>query len=60
MGAAGRSPSRRAACRSKDTESEALAEKLMLAGYPAPYAVRAFVLIKTGADPRPAVVRLSV
>ena len=32
----------------KDSEGEALAEKLMLAGYTDPYAVRTFVLIKTG------------
>ena len=32
----------------KDSEGEALAEKLMLAGYTDPFAVRAFVLIKTG------------
>ncbi len=32
----------------KDSEGEALAERLMLAGYTEPYAVRAFVLIKTG------------
>ena len=32
----------------KDSEGEALAEKLMLAGYVDPYAVRVFVLIKTG------------
>ncbi len=32
----------------KDSEGEALAERLMLAGYVDPYAVRAFVLIKTG------------
>lgn len=31
----------------KDSEGEALAEKLMLAGYTEDYAVRAFVLIKT-------------
>lgn len=31
-----------------DSQSGALAEKLMLAGYQQPYAVRAFVLIKTG------------
>ena len=31
----------------KDSEGEALAEKLMLAGYTADYAVRAFVLIKS-------------
>jgi len=32
----------------KDSEGEALAEKLMLAGYVDSYAVRTFVLIKTG------------
>ena len=31
----------------KDSQGDALAEKLMLAGYPQPYAVRVFVLIKT-------------
>lgn len=31
----------------KDSQGDALAEKLMLAGYPQDYAVRAFVLIKT-------------
>ena len=31
----------------KDTEGDALAEKLMLAGYSQPYAVRVFVLLKT-------------
>ena len=30
----------------KDSKADELAEKLMLAGYPQPYAVRAFVLIK--------------
>ncbi|MBV8972725.1 MAG: type II secretion system F family protein [Sphingomonadaceae bacterium] len=32
----------------RDTEGEALAERLMLAGYTQPFAVRAFVLIKMG------------